>query len=93
MYCYLETPRRVATLSAVAHRVFHIALVDVFARFTRVVHFVARIAYTPIVADGVLASAVGTHGRVLSALVYVYGTNGKRLLSNVIGGGFFFLSF
>jgi hypothetical protein len=68
---YLKTSGCVAALAAVAYGIVHIALVDVLARFSRVVHLVAGIAYAPIVSDGVLARAVGAHSRVLGALVDV----------------------
>jgi len=68
---YLEATGRVAALATVANRFVHLALVNVFARFARVVHFVARVANTPIVSNSVFASPVCAHGRILRALVYV----------------------
>lgn len=68
---YLETSGGIPALSAVAYRVVHIALVDVSARFPRIVHLVTGVAYTPIISNSVFASAVGAHGWILSALVYV----------------------
>lgn len=74
-YCipvvYLEASGRVPALSAVAYRVVQIALVDIFACFPSIVHLVTGVAYTSIISNSIFASAIGAHGWILCALVYV----------------------
>lgn len=68
---YLEAAWSVTTLAAIAEEVVNSTLVDVRTHFARSVHLVAGVTDASVSADQVLASAVSTDVRILSALVDV----------------------